>query len=93
METKFTKGEFPEKIYAVEYAGFISLQEEPNYNAHDLLSRDDSANARNFGIEVCDRYNNYKEMYQALTEAESAFRDAGYVIPANGIRELLKKIK
>lgn len=62
--------EFPEKIYAVDYAGYHALQDGPYYEDNKLLDIDENPDAEKFAEEVCRRYNNHKVKVKRIEELE-----------------------
>lgn len=52
----------PEKIYAVNYAGYWELQDGEYYEDTRLLHEDEYEKAEAFSNEVCNRWNSYAEL-------------------------------
>lgn len=71
----------PEKIFAVEYAGFFDFNEEDIYDT-SVINRDDYPNAEEIANEISKRYNNFDKMKEALGKHLAilkALTDAGII--------------
>lgn len=67
--------EFPDKIYPLNFAGYIRFFDEPYYEARDLLDADvvGMNNAERLGDEIARRYSEVAELRKKYDEVSEKF--------------------
>jgi hypothetical protein len=62
------KKPFPKEIHAVDYAGYIELQDGPYYEDNKILNIDENLDYEFMGQEIVKRYNSHDSLKERVKE-------------------------
>lgn len=80
-------------LYAVNFAGFVNLQDEPKYEGKNMLDATDNPNYLKDAEEICKRVNAYPSLIQTLKDLKEVLRKKGLNLHADGIEKQLKELE
>jgi len=74
MKTEKISTKAPQEIHAVNYAGYIKIQDGPYYDDTDLLDEDKNAMAEAFSVELVRRWKSFPDLEKANAELLEALK-------------------